>query len=303
MMKEALKTFEGTNITISPIYYGVNDLATGFEIKQIIDNWKAFEFLYTDKKSSGISNYEEYGLFLLAKKFSYFSEVIPGLLQDKHKGLIKKLVNEASEYVKSIENKEIIKYINSDFKTIFHEDSDVDVKHITAELIAKYWSGISKDVFSFLAENYGILLVDMYFEYEQAFEENPSLFEKVVPLGIQSEIMYYRYDTMLDIFAHILNKKKSSLTLIVNERVDALFQETVALAKGLNDESIMREEHKIRHFKEFLEKTKDIRAPEFRTTCKEVEEKLNDYIRRKGKVVSYEIPVKKILEQWTKDGP
>lgn len=299
-MKKVLKAFKEKNITISLRYYGLADLATGWEIKHIIENRNIFETLYTDKKPSGISNYEDYCFFLLARKLSHFSEVVPVLLQDEHKILIEKLTNGADEYTKSIENKEIIKYINSDFKTIFHEDSDIDAKHITVELIAKYWSGISKEVLVFLAENYGILLVDMYSAYEQVFEENPSLFEKVVPLGIQSEIMYCRYDTVLNIFAHILNKRNSSLTLIVNERVNALFQETVTLAKGLNDESIMIEEHKVRHFKEFLEKTKDIRAPEFRIICKEVEEKLNDYVKRNGQEVSHEIPVKKILEQWTK---
>lgn len=92
-----------------------------------------------------------------------------------------------------------------------------------------------------------------------------------------------------------MNKKGSTLGGIVDNRIEVLYEEMIDLSEKLDDESVMREEHKLRLFSGFLERIKHKKAPEFVIINRNVESKLDDYLQRNGQVFSYEIPVKKII--------
>ncbi len=293
-----LEILEENNITFSLEYYGINDLATGWEIKSIVEHTGLFRDLFLAEETPIQMNYEKYLLYLFSKKICCMEELIPGLIDEDAKEIIRELVTDANQILQSNSKGDLIKYINSDYQRIFEEGANIDAKHITLKLIEQFSGGISDEVYSFLAENYGYLLIDKYSDFEKIFEEKPWLFEKTIPSGSCSEVMMYRYDTVLNVYAHIKSKGNSSLTSMVDVRIDVLYADLRLLSQSLDDESIMREEHKVRLFAQFLEKIKHRKAPEFAIINKSVEAKLADYLNRKGQVFSYEIPVGDILNKW-----
>ena len=50
------------NCNISLNYYGIQDLATGWEAKNIIDNWDIFNNLYSDYPLTKLCNMDDYYL-------------------------------------------------------------------------------------------------------------------------------------------------------------------------------------------------------------------------------------------------
>lgn len=293
-----LELLEENNITFSLEYYGINDFATGWEIKSVVEQADFYRDLFSIENTLAHMNYEKYLFYLFSKKICCMKELIPTLIDEDAKITIQELITYADNFVTTISNGELIKYINIDYKTIFDEDGNVDVKHITLDLIVQFSSGISDEVYCFLAENYGYFLIDKYSDFEKIFEEKPWIFEKTIPSGSYSEVMTYRYENVLNIYAHIKSKGNSSLSEIADERIDKLYVEMLELSKKLDDESIIREEHRVRLFAQFLEKIKHLKAPEFEIINKKVEELLTDYLNRKGQVFSYKIPVEEILKKW-----
>ncbi|SEW33451.1 hypothetical protein [[Clostridium] fimetarium] len=293
-----LELLDENNITFSLEYYGLNDLATGWEVKSIIEQYGLFEGIFVNHSTPVQMDYNEFPFYLFSKKICAMKELLPALVDETAKEKIQNLISISEGYFKAISVGDIIKYINADFQTIFGEESDIDAKHITLEFVAKYSGGISDEVFDFLAENYGYLLIDKYSDFEKVFEAKTWLFEKTIPSGSYSEVMSYRFDEVLNVYAHINSKKGSSLGEIVKNRINVLYGEMITLSEKLDDESIMQEEHKIRLFNDFLERIKHRRAPEFAIINKNTSGKLDDYLQRKGQVFSYEIPVEEILNKW-----
>lgn len=297
-MSVLAEQFEKMNITISLQYYGLKDLATGWEIKSIVENPEVFDDFCLKNPLYELCTIDDYYLYLLLLKLKKIEEVIPNLLREEDKKTITILIESVKCNLKIIKNGEVIKFINSHFEEIFSKDSDPDMKLVTLDLIQKFLSGISNEVIEYISVFFSYLILDRYKDYEMVYENNPDIFDLLVPTRMSGDALSYRYETVLDIFKYIMLKGKTNLKIIVENKIDGLFLEMKEISDKISDENVMRNEHYIRKFNGFLHEIKSPKANLFEVYNQKVSSKLDEYVRTKGQSTKYEIPVGKIISKW-----
>lgn len=292
---------QSKNIVISLHNYGPQDLGTDWEVKSIIENPDVFDDLYSQYPLTGLFCLDDYYLYLLSRKFAGMREVIPELLQDAHKSIISKLSNDAEKALSVVENGDVIKFINGNIQDIFDKDkTSHDVRLVTLDLISKYNTGISRDTFAFLCENYGYLLIDRYDQFEKTFEQNPDLFKSIYTTGHLDEINSFRIEKTLDIWRHILAKGKSSLKEIVEKHVAVFADDVKELSETATIDNITQVEGTIRKFHLFLQRIQSPLANEFAEHAKSAADLLSKNILERGQSFHFEIPVGEIINRWKK---
>ena len=238
---------ESKNIMISLRSFDHQDLRTGWEVKLIVENPDIFDVLYSRYPLSGLSNLDDYYLYLLSLKLICMRELIPVLLQETHKVVISKLSDNAEQAVSGITTGDAIRFINDNIKEIFDKGKNsYDIRFVTLDLVAKYISGIKQETLAFLCKDYGYLLIDRFDQFEKAFEQYPDLFKSIYPTGHLDEINPFRLEKTLDIWCHILNKGKSNLQVTVTSRVTVLAEDVKKLSDTATIENIIHVEGTIR---------------------------------------------------------
>ena len=287
------------NIIISLRNFGPQDLWTGLEVKTVVENPDVFEDLFSRYPLTGLSSLDDYYKYLLFQKLVGIRKVIPLLLQDAHKDIISKLSDDAEKVLSVVGNGDVVKFINGNIQDIFDKDkTSYDVQFVTLDLIAQYSTGISKDTFTFLCKNYGYLIIDRFDQFEKIFEQNPDLFETIYPTGHLDEINSFRIEKTLDIWCHVLNKRKSSLKSTVEKCVSVLVNDVKVLSETATIDNIMQVEGAIRKFHLFLQRIQSPLANEFAEYAKVAAALLSKNILERGQSFRYEIPVEEIIERW-----
>lgn len=294
-----LDVIEQRHICISLRIFDPEDLATGWEVKAIIENPDIFEDFFSKYPLQQIECFDDYYLYFLSLKMQNFSTIVPKLLQEDHKVKITALSKAAGSAVQALGPGSAIKYINGNIEEIFDTDvSKHDIHFVTLDFIAKYNSGIKKETFLYLCKNYGYLLIDRYEAFEDIFEQTPELFQTLFPSGKLDDISPYRLKKVLDIWQHIMLKAKSSLKDTVSMIIPVLFADVITLAESATIENVLQIEGIVRIFHSFLQRIRSPLANKFDPYAKDIEALLSKYITERGQSFKYEIPVEKIVEQW-----
>lgn len=299
-MADLLSLLDDNRITISLYDYGKHDLSIGWEVKSIVDNPDIFDDFFGKYPLKKIESLDDYCLYLLAIKFTKMREYLPVLAQEEHKEKISKLADQASVALSNITTGDVIRFINGNAPELMrHKHAIHDLYRVTLDLVAQYClSGIDKSVSEHLCDNYGYMLIDRYDQFEKCFEKHPDLFSRVFPTGQLEIINPFRFEKVLGIWSHIINKDSSKLKPIVEKHIDELYIDVEKLAASIDSDNVIHYEGTIREFGAFLYRIKSLRAKEFDAHVKKTQAILDKYIQENGHVWSYEIPVKEIIEAW-----
>ncbi len=283
-------------IHFSLIYYGPHDLATGWDIKAIIDNNQFFVDVLSNNKLEGINSKEEYEFYLFCLKISNLLEVIDNITTDENKELVQTCCNLASEAINSIDKGDVIRYIINSYEVLLSSGfENHDIKEITINYICKYASGMPVEVFNYIADEYGYLYVDRFDDFFTTLEENPELFDKVLGTYSFDEL---RLKKVLAIWKAIKRKKDSSLKDIVDKYNDVLYEWINKRAATATKANIYAVNNDVNAYHEYLHSTKDIKANEFNSVKKRINKMCDEEVYRSGQVFKQSIPVGDIVEHW-----
>ncbi len=301
-MKNIINFFEENNIFFTFKYYGIQDFASGWDIKAIIDNQKIFSIIYDIFPLEKIESKEEYFVYLFTDKIIKFEELIPNIANDSNKIIVRQVVDNAIKIAERISKGEIIKFINKNYSELFDEKLyTYEIPFITLDLIIRCISGINPNVIDYLIDNHKYLIINNFDEFERWFENNPSYFEKLFSNGKLKEYDVIHLDTILNIWEHILKKKKTNLKQYIESVIPALYLDIETCAKNATKESIIRDDLTIRNFYSFLKIIKSPLANKFSKYSKRARDLMEDYLKTSGQVYTYSIPVKEMVESWKKE--
>ena len=286
---------------ISFEYFGKNDIATGIELKDIVDNKEFYFKLIDEYPLTGINDLQDYCIYLIYDKFSKYEEMIPLLAKEEYKECIRKLTDTVRIIVESVKTADVIKFINGNISDIFESDLKIiGIKHVTLDLIAKYKGGISEDTYRWLCKDYDYLLLDRFEEFESIFEKYTDLFDGIFKTGKYQEIDSLREETIFNIFTSIYRKTNSPLKITVNRVVTVLSNDILELCENATLENVMFVERTLRRFYSCLVKMESPIANSFVSVKKRVEALLNESLKKNGQVFKYEIPTGQIIDEWKK---
>ena len=293
-IKEYLNQY---NISISLDHSNISFFAA-WEIKSIIENPIVIEELYKFHPLEAINTIDDFYLYFLTCKIVTFSDAVPSLVQEDHKEIITKVVALAREQLNIINRGLVIKFINSHIEDIFECEDSSDYQNVTIEFIAKNNSGIAENIWEYLAKQHGYLLLNYYADFEKKIESNPCLFKLIFSPMSLGLVESFGFDTVMDIWTHIIHKKESKLKEIVRELNEQLYPEMVALASNATIDNVLLIETKTTRYFNFLKSINSPMANTFSQTDKSIQDLLTKNITEKGQHFEYEIPVKEIVDNW-----
>jgi hypothetical protein len=296
---EIEKLFSNKKIPLMFEYYGTQDLMTGYELSNLIDNADFFTQLFTTKYSFTIISLDDFILYLLARKYVLMREAIPLIKLEEHKLTVSKIIDTADCALTRTDIGSVIKFIEENIQSLMDDKNDIHgLRENTLSVISKYKSGMSKQTFVALSKTYGYMLLYKYDEFEDIFEENPDLFAVLIEKKNLQEIESYRLSNILSIFAHILNKSNTSLKDIVNGEVDLLFNQINETSTDINDTNLFRLVIIYNEFNQFLIDIRDPRENQFSSLIDKCTLLLNQYLEKNGKVFSCQMPVDEMVNKW-----
>ena len=276
-----------------------NDLAANWEIKAIIENPDIFDDFFGKYPLNGIETLDDYYQYLLARKLQSLSVAISEIVHDEHKTVITALSNAARNSVKSIQYKNVIKFIDNNIDDVFHAPYAAnDIRSVTLDLIAKWNPGVCSSSLEYICDHFGHYIVERFEEFERLFEQKPELFEIVFHSGKLDDVSSFWFEKVLDIWCYILNKKSSKLRSIVEKYIPILFSGVVSLAETATIDNVLHIYIQAAPFYQFLIKIRSPLANQFMPIFKNIDALLNQNICEKGASFSFTIPVGDIVENW-----
>lgn len=281
--------------------YGVDDLSTGWVIKEMLENPDIFCDFYENFPLSKITNMEDYCLYLFSLRLSKLRDAIPRIVRDKDKEFVREIVDNADKVIDGIERKDVISFINTHVRDIFNrEHKKNDLPLVTLGLIATYSLGIDKTVFDFLCTERPYLIVERFDDFEKIFKEYPDLFPLLFRIEKPEDLHAVHLDTVLDIWLRMLNKRESALKQSVDKGIDIFLENFEKLAENATPEKAFFIEKKVSDFLSFLRRIKSPKANVFVKCADKIAKLSQQYIAEHGHSFQSEIPVGRITEEWRK---
>ena len=145
---ELLKDKEST---VTLLYYGKNDMASGFQVKTLVDNFDEINNYYNNKTLK-IDNLDDYIDYIFIETFSQLKEIVPMVRED-----LKKKVSTIIDIIIGVKGRyktsEVNKYIKSNYEIILSRE---ELKHyeLRAYEIIEYSLNYIKSNFQYFKEDY-----------------------------------------------------------------------------------------------------------------------------------------------------
>ena len=286
---------------ISFEYFGLGDIATGIEVKDIIENQDFYRTMLGECQIEEIGKMEDYCKYFICVKYSQFQELVPMLATDVFKKIIKDFSIEASTVVQKINNGEVIKFINTNFKEIFESEVEViGIEEVTLNYIEKYKNGISEEAYKWLVFHYDYLLLDRFESFETIFEKYPYLFGQIFKTGHYEEVRSLREETVFDIFSRVYRKEKSPLRKTVDRVVPILVEDILQLCSKATKDNVFFVERTVKRFVKCLNDIKSPYVNQFNEPLKIIESLLDESVKENGHHTKLKIPTDEIVDLWKK---
>lgn len=284
------------NVSYDVQYFGMQDLSTGWVLKDTIENYKLFLQYYKENKIRDILTMDNYIDYLVLKKVIQMKEIIPYITTDENKQIFKNIINTLEPFYNDIETGSIIKFISNNIDEIFQLRKEVHfINDITVEFCIEY-PEIFINVYDYLIDNYSYLIFDNFDRLQKVLIKN-NLFEKLLSTEVINKCINYRLEKIADI---IISCKKE-VQKYTNDAVDIIIKFGEKIASEINIETVGQNRNTINTIFIMLKKIKNIKAVQFEKYLDTADKLLNEYLEKNGKSFKYDIPVGEIIKQLKSD--
>lgn len=267
------------------LYFDINEALTHIQI--LLDGLKN-----TITEIKTVENLFDY---FIAKRISTFATEIDSVKEAEQQEKLKKLIDVALIITDAFSIGEIIKFINNDYKKIIiRNNTDKDMQELffpLVEFCIKYQSGISDEVFLFLAMEHWFVFINYYDDLKKKLLSSPSLYELVFAKENIKSLICSKCQNLLKIAKSISATKQIGTDCLILLNTHIIFT-SIEILKTAKDRELlaygdsMRRVH--RYFSEIDYDQQVI--VEFENAYKVFEKNLNEYLENNGSKFSEEIP-------------
>ena len=294
---ELLKAKENT---VTLLYYGKNDMASGFQVKTLVDNFDDINNYY-NTKTLNIDNLDDYIDYIFIDTFSQLKEILP-MVRDDLKKKVSTAIDDIIAVKERYKKRDINKYIKNNYGIILSR-KELKQYELRAYEIIEYSLNYIKsnfqyfkenyELYKYILENYAYKIFYNFNDYRDIFmkypELNDVLFSKQIIEGQMSTKIRDLKDALKMIKKNNVKLFKDSIGIIYNmvkkrsfntdiEKVMYTYddiKETIRLFEALGENALYDE------FNEELKKQDII---------------LNDYIVKNGYHSKFEISINDLVK-------
>lgn len=181
-------------------FYGINDLSTGWTIKNIFEDMEKIKSYYLNNFNRFIDDFNDYLNFLFLEYLIEFKECYPNLKKDGDKVTFKNFIQELENKKREVNIGNLCKFIISEYKYLFQKYDQKYLKHSlrkqTIKIIGHY--GIlnsNEEVAVYLIKNNFYSIFDNLDVLLPQLKQNKKLLKK---LYLDEENFEKLYDDRLD---------------------------------------------------------------------------------------------------------
>lgn len=302
-MGNILNLLSDSGVFIPIKYYGINDLSTYHDVKNILDNSRFICDYFLNKEFNTELSFNDFIDYLFMKKLIEMKEIILYINDNNYQEKFKELISKIESKYKNIGIGNIIRLINTNIENVFRKKKEFfGIVDITLDLCIKYQKGISNDVFLYIIENYSYLIFDNYDKLQKKIENQEVLFERLFSRDIIEKSLRYRLDKIADIISFIYNNcKKDHLYKYLDVAITTIIDHGESIMNILNIDNIMDHYNTIKEIYNLLKAIRHIKGNEFEKYVEISNNILHQYLEQKGQYFSYNIPVYDIITLLKKD--
>ena len=295
-MDNIIKKLKDRNITSQIKYYGTNDFATGFEIKNIVENYDLYNELI-DQIEPVINNIDDYVNYLYIRCLKEYREVIPNV-RDDLKEKVENIVFKTEEKFVNYKIEDLSKFIAKNYNSILtNEFKGLYIKHdvidFTIEYIANYCKKDNKAI-EYIIQNYSYIVYDNFESFQKMFDNSEGLYYYDLLLTDKKlkKDSTFRLEKIKQVLLHLKSKNKSKY----NEKTNVLIKIYKEVTFNASAHDIMNKYFLLRDFIKVLSQLKHPCCREFEIEFKKQEKIMNEYIRKNGHEQVFSIDIKPIIE-------
>ena len=296
-MKTILEEFTERQLHFPLKYINSEEEVFSWELTKIIESADFFQSLLRDHPLTSINSVDDYLNYWIVRKIALFEGFIPEIVHVEQQTVVQALVNEAKNQRSNVKIGDLIKFVNREYAGIFDEKYHMfRLADVTFELIKKYSGGVQKPVFEFLVENEPYRLIDNFTDFEDVFESNPELFEKLFADMSLTELSKRGFEEILSIFLHVKNKGNTNLKPSVDDKVERITTEMSEKVKTITEEEALLFLHIFTPFFEFLKRIGHAKANEFSKYEIKLDETMGKHLEKSGQQFEFSISSSELIE-------
>lgn len=295
-MNNIIKKLKDRNITSQIRYYGINDMATSFEIRNIVENYELYNELIELIKPT-ICSIDEYIDYLYIKCLKNYKEVLPYVrsdLKEKMQIFFSKIDKKYDEYKKE----DLAKFVSKNYKKILLNDFDElyikhDVIDFTIEYICMFCSK-DKMAIEFIIKNFSFKIYNHFDKFVKIFDESNDLYyyDLLLDKKLLSKDLNFRLEKIEIVLQHLKEKNEHLYNKKINILIDILKKETF----NASIDDVMNKYFLLRDSIEVLKKLKHPKCYEFEKELNNQENIKDEYVQKNGVMHTFEINVNPIIE-------
>ncbi|MEN2768068.1 hypothetical protein [Ornithinibacillus xuwenensis] len=301
-MAALINLLEEQDVSFTLKYYGLKDIATGWDVSAILDNKEMIKTYFLTKNLEEVNNIDDFIDYLTIIKIITMREVIPFIKSKEKQQHFKELTNLLDVSKDKINNGHIIQLINNYHPQLFEEKyRNYGLIDIIMEYLLKFQNGIKENVFCYIIEEFSFLVIDNYENIQSKIESSTNLFKAFFSTETIEKIFYIRFDKYLDILASTYNRTNGEQKVYLEKLVDKIVADIEDTITEINKDNILQYESNIRFMHSFLQLINHVKSNVFLEYEKLTSELLDKHILKYGQSRSYEIPTNLIIEMLNKE--
>lgn len=295
-MDNIIKKLKDRNITSQIKYYGTNDFATGFEIKNIVENYDLYNELI-DQIKPVINNIDDYVNYLYIRCLKEYREVIPNV-RDDLKEKVENIVFKTEEKFVNYKIEDLSKFIAKNYNSILtNEFKGLYIKHdvidFTIEYIANYCKK-DKKAMEYIVQNYSYKVYDKFKIFKKMFDKSKDLhyYDLLLTKERLKKDVIYRLEKITKVLIFLKDKNEKLYNDKINILIDIYKKETF----GATIDDVMNKYFRLGEFVKTLEKLKHPKYYEFQKEYERQSKIKDEYILKNGYKQDFTIDIKPIIE-------
>ena len=286
--------------SVTLLYYGKDDMASGFQVKTLVDNEDDIYKYYNNKKTR-VDSLDDYIDYIFLDTFSKLSEIVPLVREDLKKKVstaIDVLIDEKGKYKKS----DLNKFIKTNYKTILSKEKlkkyelrAYEIIEYSLNYIKSNYQSFKLDfnLYEYIIQNYSYKIFYQFNDYRDVFQKYPELENKLFSKDILEGQMANKIDYLADALKMI---KKSNNKLFKNS-VEVISNMVKSRSFNTTSEKVMYTYNDIKETMKLFDILGEYRLyDEFNNELKKQDIILNEYIMKNGYHSKFEININDFIK-------
>lgn len=220
-----LKKLSEKDISMKIRYYGIDDWATGIQIKQLLDNKATIYEYYQINKLETLDDYIDY-IFL--KITMSFFEVIPHIIAEKREEF-NSFLNALKQVYEKYNIRDEIQFINNHYIEIYEYKDEAesnlylshDLKDYTSDFVGVHFNSFSKQVIDYIMSEATYDVLDNFEKWQKYFIKNPTELGLLFNDDNIKKTFYMRFEEIFNILESL--KSNTKFSKIISTAIDVIY--------------------------------------------------------------------------------